>query len=77
MLFSFIVPNAIEGFMMNLSGISGFLLLPLRTSSSGVITLIFVNLHPFRTKFVYVVPNAINGIWHNLRKFGSKSTEIA
>jgi hypothetical protein len=63
--------------MMNLSGISGFLLLPLRTSSSGVITLIFVNLDPFRTKFVYVVPNAINGIWHNLRKFGSKSTEVA
>ena len=38
-----------------------FLLLPLRTSSSGVITLIFVNLDPFRTKFVYVVPNAIKG----------------
>jgi hypothetical protein len=60
MLFSFSVPNAMEGFiMMNLSGISGFLLLPLRTSSSGIITLIFVNLDPFRTKFVYVVPNAI------------------
>ena len=45
--------------MINLTGISGFLLLPLRTTSSGVITLIFVNLDPFRTKFVYVVPNAI------------------